>query len=73
MTEQELAAKIVELIGGTENISTVRHCATRLRIVVTDKEKIDSKGVENLDKVKKCPACSSHRKLCIVSPFYKNV
>ena len=52
MTEQELAAKIVELIGGTENISTVRHCATRLRIVVTDKEKIDSKGVENLDKVK---------------------
>ncbi len=52
MTDQELAVKIVELIGGKENISSVRHCATRLRIVVLDKEKIDTKAVENLDKVK---------------------
>lgn len=52
MTEQELAVKIVELTGGTENISTVRHCATRLRIVVTDKEKIQTKEIENLDRVK---------------------
>ena len=52
MTEKELAIKIVELTGGTENISIVRHCATRLRIIVTDKEKIDSKAIEDLDKVK---------------------
>lgn len=52
MTEQELAAKIVELTGGKENISTVRHCATRLRIVVVDREKIDTDAVENLERVK---------------------
>lgn len=31
---------------------SVRHCATRLRIVVADKEKIQVKEVENLEKVK---------------------
>lgn len=52
MTDKELAAKIVELVGGKENIVSVRHCATRLRIMVSNKEKIRTKEVENLDKVK---------------------
>lgn len=52
MTDKELAAKIVELVGGKENIVSVRHCATRLRIIVSDKEKIQTKEVENLEKVK---------------------
>ena len=52
MTDRELAEKIVELVGGKENIVSVRHCATRLRIIVSDKEKIRTKDVENLDKVK---------------------
>jgi len=52
MTDQEIAAKVVELVGGKENISAVRHCATRLRLIVTDKEKIDTKAVEAVDKVK---------------------
>lgn len=52
MSEKELAKKIVELVGQTENIVSVRHCATRLRIVVSDKEKIEEKAIEDLDKVK---------------------
>ena len=52
MTEQEIARALLPLIGGKENIVSVMHCATRLRIVVTDKEKIQVKEVENLDKVK---------------------
>lgn len=52
MTDRELAEKIVELVGGKDNIVSVRHCATRLRIIVSDKEKIQTKEVENLDKVK---------------------
>lgn len=52
MSEKDLAKKIVELVGGEGNIVFVRHCATRLRIVVSDKEKIDTKSVEALDKVK---------------------
>lgn len=52
MSDKELAMKIIEEIGGKENIVSVQHCATRLRIVVSDKEKIDIKKVEALDKVK---------------------
>lgn len=52
MTDQELAIQIVELAGGVENIATVRHCATRLRLAVIDKEKIQMKKIEALDKVK---------------------
>lgn len=52
MSDKELAMKIIEKIGGKENIESVQHCATRLRIVVRDKEKIDTKKVEELDKVK---------------------
>jgi PTS system sucrose-specific IIC component len=42
----------LQLIGGIENVQSVTHCATRLRIIVNDKDKIDIKGVENIDKVK---------------------
>lgn len=52
MSDKELAMKIIEEIGGKGNIVSVQHCATRLRIVVSDKEKIDIKKVERLDKVK---------------------
>lgn len=52
MNDKELAANIIELIGGKENVTSVRHCATRLRIVVSDKDKIETKSVEALEKVK---------------------
>lgn len=52
MTEKEIAQALIPLVGGRENILSVMHCATRLRIVVSDKEKIQVKEVENLDKVK---------------------
>lgn len=54
MNDKELGKQIVELVGGTKNIVSIRHCATRLRIVVADKEQIKEKEVENLDKVKGC-------------------
>lgn len=52
MSEKELAQHIIRLVGGKENIASVQHCAARLRIVVHDKDKINVKEVENLDKVK---------------------
>ena len=52
MTEKEIAQALIPLVGGRENILSVMHCATRLRIVVSDKDKIQVKEVENLDKVK---------------------
>lgn len=53
MAENRLIAKqIIEAVGGEENIASVAHCATRLRIMVNDKDKIDQKKVEETDKVK---------------------
>jgi len=43
---------VVEAIGGKENISSFAHCATRLRIMVVDKDKIDKDKVDNIEKVK---------------------
>lgn len=52
MDNRELAIAIIEAVGGSKNINSFTHCATRLRIMVNDKEQIDTKTVENLPKVK---------------------
>ena len=44
--------KLVEYIGGRENIVTVTHCITRLRFVLNDESKVDSKAIEGLPMVK---------------------
>lgn len=52
MNHKETAEKILELVGGNENVQSVTHCATRLRIISKDKDKIDMKAIEALEKVK---------------------
>lgn len=47
----EIAKNVIDAIGGKDNVSSVAHCATRLRIMVKDKEKIDTNRVENIEKV----------------------
>lgn len=49
---RKIAKEIIAAVGGEENISSVAHCATRLRIMINDKEKIDQETVESTDKVK---------------------
>lgn len=49
MTNKELAAQILDLIGGKENVSSVTHCITRLRVIAKDISII--KG----DEIKKLP------------------
>ena len=51
MNNTEIAKSVIEAIGGKGNVSSVAHCATRLRIMVKDKEKIDTNRVENIEKV----------------------
>ncbi len=50
--EERVAAQILEHIGGKENIRSVEHCATRLRLILKDKSKIDEKAIEAIDGVK---------------------
>ncbi len=49
---KQIAKELIEAVGGRENIHSVAHCATRLRFMIHDKEKIDQERVENTDKVK---------------------
>ena len=49
---RRIAEEVIKAVGGRENISSVAHCATRLRIMVNDKELIDQKKVEDIQKVK---------------------
>jgi len=52
MKEQIVARAILENIGGKDNIKSMEHCATRLRLILKDKEKINEKGIEAIDGVK---------------------
>jgi PTS system sucrose-specific IIC component len=52
MKEQVVAKEILENIGGKENIKSIEHCATRLRLILKDKEKINAKAIEGIDGVK---------------------
>ncbi len=50
--EARVAHQILDYIGGKDNIRSAEHCATRLRLILNDKTKIDEKAVENIDGVK---------------------
>ena len=51
MTNTEIAKKVIDALGGRENVRSVAHCATRLRVMVVDEGKIDKDTVENIEKV----------------------
>lgn len=44
--------KLLELVGGKDNINTVAHCATRMRFVLNDDSKADADAIEKMDAVK---------------------
>ncbi|CAM3048568.1 PTS trehalose transporter subunit IIBC [Vibrio mytili] len=46
--------RLVELVGGPDNIASVSHCLTRLRFVLNDTDKADTKQLEALSMVKGC-------------------
>ena len=50
--EQIVAQEILKNIGGKENIKSMEHCATRLRLIVKDKSLINEKAIENIDGVR---------------------
>ena len=50
--EERVAREILDHIGGMANIRTAEHCATRLRLILNDKDKIEDKAIENIDGVK---------------------
>ena len=51
MNNQDIAKKVIEALGGRENVNSVAHCATRLRVMVKDEAKINKDAIESLEKV----------------------
>lgn len=52
MDYRKTAQEIYDHIGRKENLISAAHCATRLRLVISDNEKADKEYVENIDGVK---------------------
>lgn len=52
MNHKEIAERLIQLLGGEDNIISAAHCATRLRLVIKDEAKIDQEKVEELEGVK---------------------
>ena len=48
---RQAASQIIEIVG-RDNIMSATHCATRLRLIVKDKDKIDEKKLEKIPLVK---------------------
>lgn len=51
MNNRELARKIIEEVGGSENIEQYTHCLTRLRLVLINSSKANKIAIKDLDEV----------------------
>ena len=49
---EEIAKSIIQVAGGKENIISATHCATRLRLILKDKDIVDDKEMEKVNMVK---------------------
>ena len=52
MDYRKTAKEILDHVGGSKNIVSAAHCATRLRLVIADNTKADKTALENVDGVK---------------------
>ncbi|AGQ39203.1 TPA: PTS sucrose transporter subunit IIBC [Mannheimia haemolytica] len=52
MNYPKIAEQTIAKLGGKENITTLAHCATRLRLTIADESKIDKEAIENIEGVK---------------------
>lgn len=52
MDYRKTAKEILDHVGGSKNIVSAAHCATRLRLVIADNKKADKTALENTEGVK---------------------
>ncbi|MBQ8119803.1 MAG: PTS glucose transporter subunit IIA [Ruminococcus sp.] len=52
MDHRTCAGEILDAIGGKDNLASAAHCATRLRLVIADNDKVKKETLENIDGVK---------------------
>lgn len=52
MEYQQIAKALITHVGGSQNIKSVMHCATRLRFVLHDSRAVDEEALSTMDIVK---------------------
>ena len=52
MDYRKTAQDILDHVGGSKNIASAAHCATRRRLVIADNKKVSKEALENVDGVK---------------------
>ena len=68
---KQLADKILNLIGGEENVYSVTHCTTRLRFKLMDKKLANKKAIEDLPEVIQVMEVGGQYQLVIGSDVYE--
>lgn len=52
MDHSQVATRVLAAVGGPDNITAAAHCATRLRLVLADQDKVDQKALDDDADVK---------------------
>ncbi|QNS15425.1 sucrose-specific PTS transporter subunit IIBC [Mannheimia bovis] len=73
MNFPKIAEQTIAKLGGKENITTLAHCATRLRLTIADESKIDKEGIENIEGVKGQFSTSGQYQIIFGSGIVNNV
>lgn len=47
MNHKDVAARVLAGLGGEDNIVGAAHCATRLRLVLKDPDRVDTAALDN--------------------------
>ncbi|WP_413376747.1 beta-glucoside-specific PTS transporter subunit IIABC [Alkalihalobacillus sp. 1P02AB] len=76
MSYEKLAKDIVREVGGEENISSLVHCATRLRFQLKDTSKANKEGLEEMEGILSVVQAGGQTQVVIgshVSDVYKEI
>ncbi|WP_366290494.1 beta-glucoside-specific PTS transporter subunit IIABC [Paenibacillus sp. AN1007] len=76
MDHHKLAERIVDHVGGRDNIQSLTHCATRLRFVLNDNRKADANTLENTAGILKVVESGGQFQVVVgndVSEVYKHI
>lgn len=68
---KQLANKILDLIGGEENVYSVVHCTTRLRFKLIDKKQANKQALESLPEIIQVMEVGGQFQLVIGSDVYE--
>ncbi|MGM7724031.1 sucrose-specific PTS transporter subunit IIBC [uncultured Metabacillus sp.] len=73
MNYPQISKEILEAIGGKDNISAAAHCATRLRLVLHNEEKVDQTKLDEMDIVKGTFSTGGQYQIILGSGIVNNV